>query len=159
MTIETWSFRIPRLKIVVVNRYEPAKPAVAFIKNFGFKRGAIASSMAHDSHNIVACGVDDPDILESVNLLVDSKGGVSLVNDTEKMHLPLPVAGLMSNRDAYRVAQQYDAIDKAAKALGSDLRAPYMTLSFMALLVIPELKLSDKGLFDGQKFDFTSLFP
>ncbi|HSG68623.1 MAG TPA: adenine deaminase [Bacteroidales bacterium] len=145
------------LKLVVYNRYNHAKPAVAFINHFGLKRGAIASSVAHDSHNIIAVGTNDGEICRAINLLVKSKGGVSLVNGTEEMLLPLPVAGLMSNRDAFEVAEQYDAIDKAAKALGSTLRAPYMTLSFMALLVIPDIKLSDKGLFDGKKFEFIPL--
>lgn len=146
------------LKLVVYNRYKKAKPAVAFINHFGLKSGAIASTVAHDSHNIIAVGTKDEEIVQAINLLVKSKGGVSLVNDKEEMLLPLPVAGLMSNRDGYEVAEAYDALDKRAKALGSPLRAPYMTLSFMALLVIPDIKLSDKGLFDGRKFEFMPLF-
>ena len=145
------------LKLVVYNRYEKARPAVAFINHFGLKEGAIASTVAHDSHNIIAVGVSDEDIINAVNLLVKSKGGVSLVCGSEEMILPLPVAGLMSNQDAFEVAARYDALDKAAKALGSGLRAPYMTLSFMALLVIPDIKLSDKGLFNGKKFEFIPL--
>ena len=145
------------LKLVVCNRYEKAKPAMAFIRQFGFKRGAIASTVAHDSHNIIAVGTSDEEICRAINLLVQSKGGVSLVDgDTEEV-LPLPVAGLMSNKDGFKVAEAYDEIDKKAKNLGSSLRAPYMTLSFMALLVIPALKLSDKGLFDGNKFEFVPL--
>ena len=143
------------LKIAVVNRYTNASVAKAFIKNFGLKKGAIASSVAHDSHNIVAVGADDLSICNAVNMIIDHKGGVSLwAGDgaPENMILPLPVGGLMSNEDGYQVAGQYAAIDKAAKALGSTLSAPYMTLSFMALLVIPHLKLSDKGLFDGDDF-------
>ncbi len=146
------------LKIVVLNRYEKAKPAVAFVKNFGLKRGAIASTVAHDSHNIVAVGTSDRQIAEAINVLIDVKGGVSLVDGGDHFVLPLPVAGLMSNKDGWEVAAKYDKLDKKAKALGSTLNAPYMTLSFMALLVIPNLKLSDKGLFDGKKFEFTSLF-
>lgn len=146
------------LKIVVLNRYNKAKPAVAFIKNFGLKHGAIASSVAHDSHNIVATGTSDEEIVKAINLIVKEKGGVSLVDSTEEMIVPLPVAGLMSDRDGYSVAGMYHEIDKKAHALGSGLRAPFMTLSFMALLVIPELKLSDKGLFDGIRFSFTELF-
>lgn len=142
------------LKIVVVNRYKDAPVAKAFIKNFGLKQGAIASSVAHDSHNIVAVGVDDEAICEAVNLLIDSKGGVSCVSDNLQLVLPLPVAGLMSNEDGYHVAQQYSLIDKAAKDAGSKLGSPFMTLSFMALLVIPHLKLSDLGLFDGDRFEF-----
>jgi len=146
------------LKIVVLNRYKKAAPAVAFIRNFNLKEGAIASSVAHDSHNIVAVGVDDADIVKVINLVIKEKGGISLVSPTKEMILPLPVAGLMSTDDGYKVAQKYHEIDKAAHSLGSKLRAPFMTLSFMALLVIPNLKLSDKGLFDGQSFSFTKLF-
>ena len=146
------------LKLVVLNRYQPAKPAVAFIKSFGLKRGAIASSVAHDSHNIIAVGTSDKEIVEAINLLVECKGGISLVDGPENMVIPLHVAGLMSTHDGYQVASLYDAIDKKAKSLGSSLNAPFMTLSFMALLVIPDLKLSDKGLFDGRRFQFTSVF-
>ncbi len=142
------------LKIVVVNRYREAPVAKAFIKNFGLKDGAIASSVAHDSHNIVAVGVDDESICEAVNLLIDAKGGVSCVKENTQLVVPLPVAGLMSNEDGYHVAQQYSLIDKAAKDAGSTLSSPFMTLSFMALLVIPHLKLSDLGLFDGDQFAF-----
>ena len=142
------------LKIVVVNRYNDAPVATAFIKNIGLKRGAIASSVAHDSHNIVAVGVDDESITRAVNVIIRNKGGVSCVSEGEERIVPLPVAGLMNNSDGYWVAEQYTAIDKAAKELGSPLSAPFMTLSFMALLVIPHLKLSDKGLFDGDTFSF-----
>ncbi|RYZ50421.1 MAG: adenine deaminase, partial [Chitinophagaceae bacterium] len=132
-----------------------APVAKAFIKNFGLKSGAIASSVAHDSHNIVAVGVDDESLCRAVNLIIEKEGGVSCVSDTD-MILPLPVAGLMSAEDGYKVANDYSAIDKAAKELGSTLSAPFMTLSFMALLVIPHLKLSDLGLFDGDQFAFIS---
>ncbi len=145
------------LKLVVYNRYKPAKPAVAFINHFGLKSGAIASTVAHDSHNIIAVGTNDEDIVKAMNLLINSKGGVSLVDGKDEYILKLPVAGLMSNKDGYAVAAAYDKLDKKAKALGSSLRAPYMTLSFMALLVIPDIKLSDKGLFDGRKFEFIPL--
>ncbi len=142
------------LKIVVVNRYKDAPVAKAFIKNFGLNQGALASSVAHDSHNIVAVGADDESICAAVNLLIDSKGGISCVADNSELVLPLPVGGLMSNEDGYHVAQQYSLIDKAAKDAGSTLSSPFMTLSFMALLVIPHLKLSDLGLFNGDKFEF-----
>lgn len=142
------------LKIAVVNRYKNVPIAKAFIKNFGLKTGALASSVAHDSHNIVAVGVDDANLCEAVNLVIEHKGGVSFVSDDTQMVIPLPIAGLMSNEDGYRVAEQYAMIDKAAKYAGSTLSAPFMTLSFMALLVIPHLKLSDMGLFDGDKFQF-----
>jgi adenine deaminase len=144
------------LKIAVVNRYFDAPVAISFIKNFGLKRGAIASSVAHDSHNIVAVGVDDKSITQAVNLVISSQGGVSCIDGEKEMILPLPVAGLMSAGDGYKVAEEYTAIDAAAKALGTTLAAPFMTLSFMALLVIPHLKLSDKGLFDGDKFELIS---
>ena len=142
------------LEIVVVNRYEDTPVAKALIMNFGLKQGAIASSVAHDSHNIVAVGVDKESICEAVNMVIEHKGGISFVSDDTKMIVPLPVAGLMSNEDGYKVAEQYSLIDKAVKSAGSTLSAPFMTLSFMALLVIPHLKLSDKGLFDGDKFEF-----
>ncbi len=146
------------LKMVVVNRYEPTRPAVAFIKGLGLKRGALASSVAHDSHNIVAVGVTDDDILQAVNQLIEHGGGVTAFCSTEMKTVPLPVAGLMSNKDGYEVAAAYQSVDALAKRLGSTLHAPFMTMAFMALLVIPELKLSDKGLFDGKRFELTSLF-
>ncbi len=144
------------LKIVVINRYKNAPIATAFIKNFGLTKGAIASSVAHDSHNIVAVGVDDESICNAANLVIENRGGISCVDDNKEMVLPLPVAGLMSTEDGYEVAKKYAAMDKAAKQLGSKLSAPYMTLSFMALLVIPHLKLSDLGLFDGDEFRFVT---
>jgi adenine deaminase len=146
------------LKMVVVNRYNPAPPALAFIKNFNLKEGAIASSVGHDSHNIIAVGADDESIVKAVNLVIEASGGVSAVSPTSEMVLPLPVAGIMSAENGYEVAKKYTLIDKMSKSLGSTLNSPFMTLSFMALLVIPKLKLSDLGLFDGEKFEFKSLF-
>lgn len=146
------------LKLVVVNRYEKAKPAVAFIRGFGLKSGAIASSVAHDSHNIVAVGVSDTDIVRAINLVVEERGGVGAVDGEISKVLPLPVAGLMSVNNGYLVAEKYHEIDMLSHKMGSKLRAPFMTLSFMALLVIPDLKLSDKGLFDGTTFSFSNLF-
>ncbi|MCM0042103.1 MAG: adenine deaminase [Algoriphagus sp.] len=146
------------LKITVVNRYQDAPPALAFIKNFGLKSGAIASSVGHDSHNIIAVGVDDDSICRAVNLLIEAKGGVSAVWGDQEEVLPLPVGGIMSTEDGYEVAAAYTRIDHLAKEMGSTLNSPFMTLSFMALLVIPDLKLSDKGLFDGKKFAFTEVF-
>jgi len=147
------------LKIVVVNRYQNAPPAIGFIKNFGLKEGAIASSVAHDSHNIIAVGVDDESICEAVNMIIEARGGVSAINGKgQKNILKLPIAGIMSDRDGYEIAKEYSAIDQFAKQLGCTLASPFMSLSFMALLVIPNLKLSDLGLFDGEKFAFTSLF-
>ena len=144
--------------MVVLNRYKKASPAVGFIRNFGIKSGAIASSVAHDSHNIVAVGVEDELIARAINLVIAEKGGVSLVHDNLVRILALPVAGLMSPLDGYLVAEQYQLLDRDAHEMGSKLRSPFMTLSFMALLVIPELKLSDEGLFDGNTFSFTPLF-
>ena len=145
------------LKMVVLSRYAPAKPAVGFINNFGLKRGALATSVAHDSHNIVAVGCSDEDIARAVNLLVYTKGGMVACSETEFALLPLPVAGLMSLEEGNRVAEDYERADKLAHEFGCGLHSPFMTLSFMALLVIPALKLSDKGLFDGTRFGLTSL--
>jgi len=145
------------LKLVVINRYTKAPISKAFVKNFGLKQGAIASTVAHDSHNIIAVGIDDESICKAVNLVIKSKGGVSCVSSQTEMILALPIAGLMSSEDGYRVADSYIAIDKMAKnELGSTLEPPFMTLSFMALLVIPHIKLSDLGLFDGDHFKFFS---
>jgi adenine deaminase len=145
------------LKIAVVNRYQAESPAVAFINGFGLKHGAIAGTVAHDCHNIIAVGTSDKDIAQAINLLIEEKGGLCAVEHSEGYVLPLPIAGLMSNLDGFSVAEDYTKLDARAKALGSKLKSPYMTLSFMALLVIPKLKLSDKGLFDGESFNFKSL--
>ncbi|WP_452231740.1 adenine deaminase [Lacinutrix sp. MEBiC02595] len=145
------------LKMTVVNRYNNDKPAIAFIKNFGLKEGAIASSVGHDSHNIIAVGVSDEAICKAVNLIIENKGGICAISNSEEKIVPLPVAGIMSDQDGATIGKDYAALDKMAKQLGSTLHAPYMTLSFMALLVIPDLKLSDKGLFSGTDFKFTSL--
>lgn len=145
------------LKIIVVNRYKNAAPAVGFIKNFGLKRGAIASSVAHDSHNVIAVGATDEDIIKAVNIVIKNKGGLCVVDGNLEKILPLPVAGLMTTKGAFKVAKEYTSIEKAAKDLGSKLSDPFMTLSFMALLVIPDIKLSDRGLFDGKEFKFINL--
>jgi len=146
------------LKMAVVNRYSDAPIAKAFIKNVGLKHGAIASCVAHDCHNIVVVGTNDDDMCKAVNLIIKAKGGISLANGNEASVLELPIAGIMTNQPAEEVAATYIKLDKRAKELGSKLRAPYMSLSFMALLVIPELKLSDKGLFNGKRFEFTDVF-
>jgi adenine deaminase len=146
------------LKLVVVNRYQISTPSVAFVKNFGLKKGAIACSVAHDSHNIIAVGVDDTDILFAINKLMEYKGGIIAVENQIFTILPLPVAGLISVNNAETTANLYESVNAAAKSFGTTLNAPFMTLSFLSLLVIPELKLSDKGLFDSSKFEFTSLF-
>ena len=149
-----WQSDVDRdiLKIVVLNRYKNAPVAIAFIKNFGLLSGAIASSVAHDSHNIVAVGVDDKSISRAVNAVIAEKGGISVADVKEVSTLALPVAGLMSVESGYQVAASYTDLDRQAKRLGSRLQSPFMTLSFMALLVIPHLKLSDLGLFDGDQF-------
>jgi adenine deaminase len=146
------------LKITVINRYEPSKPSIAFIRGFGLKRGAMASTVAHDSHNMICIGTNDDDMASVINSLVANKGGIAVTDGKNSDILPLPVAGLMADINGYEVAEKYEYINKKAIALGGHLKAPFMTLSFMALLVIPELKLSDKGLFDGTKFAFTKLF-
>ena len=145
------------LKMAVVNRYKNEKPAIAFIKNFGLKEGAIASSVGHDSHNVIAIGSTDQAICNAVNLLIETKGGICALSNSEKKVLPLPIAGIMSDQNGKTIGKEYALLDQMAKEMGSTLKAPYMTLSFMALLVIPSLKLSDKGLFNGSKFEFTSL--
>lgn len=145
------------LKMAVVNRYQNTKPAIAFIKNFGLKKGAIASSVAHDCHNIVVVGTSDEEICKAVNLIIECKGGICAVNGAENKVLSLPVAGIMSDKNGWETGVMYQEIDAMAKKLGSQLHAPFMTLSFMALLVIPDLKLSDKGLFSGNSFSFVNL--
>ena len=145
------------LKMTVVNRYQNTKPSIAFIKNFGIKNGAIASSVGHDSHNIIAIGTSDELICSAVNLLIQHKGGICALNDTIEKIVALPVAGIMSDQSAEIIGNAYAELDAMAKEMGSSLSAPFMTLSFMALLVIPSLKLSDQGLFDGNSFKFTSL--
>lgn len=146
------------LKMVVINRYQQSAPAIAFIHNTGLKQGAIASSVAHDSHNIVAVGTSDEDIAAAVNMLIECGGGVVAYCPASSALLPLPVAGLMSPHNGYHVAAAYEQADALAHQWGCTLQAPFMTLSFMSLVVIPELKLSDKGLFDVNKFNFTSLY-
>jgi adenine deaminase len=122
------------------------------------KSGAIASCVAHDSHNIIAVGADDESIIQAINAIVESKGGIAVAEGNNILLLPLPVAGIMTNENGYEVARQYKILDQRAKELKSPLKSPFMTLSFMALLVIPDLKLSDKGLFDGRNFSYTDLF-
>ncbi len=145
------------LKLAVVNRYSEATPAVAFVKGFGIKKGAVATSVAHDSHNIICIGVDDHSMQTAINELTKNKGGMVVFDGLELDSLPLPVAGLMSTNICSDVAHKYEELEKKAQLLGSQLYAPFMTLSFLSLIVIPKLKLSDKGLFDVEKFEFTSL--
>ncbi|GAB4282908.1 MAG: adenine deaminase [Marinilabiliales bacterium] len=142
------------LKMVVASRYDNSKPAVGFVKNFGLKKGAIASSIAHDSHNIIAVGTSDEMIIKAINEIINMKGGITACDENEKLSLQLEIAGLMTNSSVENVAEIYKKIENKAKSMGSELHAPFMTLSFMSLLVIPELKLSDKGLFDVTKFKF-----
>lgn len=148
------------LKIAVVNRYEDAPPAVAFVQGFGLQQGAIASCVGHDSHNIIAVGIDDGSLCRAVNEIIRNQGGISAVEANGGTHsLPLPIAGIMTHVDGYQTAEQYSLIDEVARnVLKSSLSAPFMTLSFMSLLVIPDLKLSDKGLFSGSDFAFVGLY-
>ena len=146
------------LKLTVVNRFGTAPPAIGFVTNFGLQCGAIASSVAHDSHNVIAVGVTDEDLCAAVNLVIETGGGLSVATQGLRDVLPLPVAGLMSTEGCNSTGSTYAALDQLAKHLGSRLCAPFMTLSFMALLVIPEIKLSDRGLFDGNRFEFLPLF-
>ena len=145
------------LKLVVYNRYRKTKPAIGFIKNIGLKRGALASTVSHDSHNIVAVGTSDHEIVTAINHLIDCKGGILACDGDELNILPLPVAGLMSADDGQVIATQYEKVDRMVKAMGSTLQSPFMTIAFMSLLVIPKLKLGDKGLFDGRTYSFTNL--
>lgn len=146
------------LKLVVLNRYQKSSPAIGFINGFGLRKGAIASSIAHDSHNIICVGASDHDIKETINWIIQNKGGIVAYDGDTFTGLPLPLAGIMTDGSVEYAAERYKRASIAAKDLGSELTAPFMTLAFMSLLVIPELKLSDKGLFDGSKFEFTSLF-
>lgn len=143
---------------MVYNRYNYAKPVVGFIHGFGLKNGAIASSIAHDSHNIISIGVEDEHIIKAINIIVAEKGGISISGKEGQHILSLPIAGLMSHKSAENVAKEYELMNQLTQKLGSNLSAPFMTMSFMALLVIPELKIGDLGLFDVNKFQLTSLF-
>jgi len=145
------------LKLVVYNRYQPSEPAIGFIRNIGLKSGALASTVSHDSHNIVAVGTSDKEIVSAINQIIESKGGILACEGDRTCLLPLPVGGTMSEGIGSVISKQYEEIDAMAKELGSGLKAPFMTLAFMSLLVIPKLKLSDKGLFDGSTFSFTNL--
>jgi adenine deaminase len=145
------------LLLAVVNRYQDAQPALAFIEGFGLKQSALASSVAHDSHNVIAVGSDAESVCRAINAVIAAQGGIAAANQAGVELLPLPIAGLMSHDDGDAVAARYAELNAIARQMGSPLRAPFMTLSFMALLVIPELKLSDQGLFDGRTFTFTSL--
>src|SRR6056297_2210103 len=142
------------LKVVVVNRYEKSEPAVGFIKNFGIKNGAIASSVAHDSHNIIAVGSSDNHLVRVINDIMDAKGGIAVSDESGTDILPLPIGGIMTDKNGMETASAYKQLTKRAIEMGSDLASPFMTISFMALLVIPKIKMSDKGLFDAETFEF-----
>ncbi len=146
------------LKIVVKDRYNDGLPAIGFIKGFKLKRGAFASSVAHDSHNIICIGTNDRDIVSSINRVIEMKGGLAVSCGKDIVSLPLPVAGIMSDKPVIKVAKEYQRLSEKVKSMGCSMSAPFMTLSFMALLVIPELKISDKGLFDGIRFNLVPLF-
>jgi len=142
------------LKICVKNRYNESTVAVGFIKYFGLKSCAIASTVAHDSHNIIAVGDDDNLIVQAINSVIDTQGGLSAVDSLETRVIPLPIAGLMSDKPVREIGELYENINTFVKNHGCTLHAPYMTLSFMALLVIPKIKMSDLGMFDAEKFEF-----
>lgn len=142
------------LKIALINRYKKSPVSVGFIKNFGLTAGAIASSVAHDSHNIIAVGTDDESLRRVVQLIMDHEGGIAVASPDGDEILPLPVGGIMSSEPAEQVAEKYKHLTERAKTMGSKLQAPFMTISFMGLLVIPSLKMSDLGLFDGETFQF-----
>ena len=146
------------LKIVVVCRYDRKQLFVGFVKGFGIKKGAVATSISHDSHNIIAVGVSDDDLLSAINAIIDAKGGICFSRKGEVDLLPLPIAGLMSDKSAEYVAEKYASIEKLIKANGSRLSSPLMNLSFLALLVIPDLKINERGLFDFKTFAFVDLF-
>ncbi|MCU4174119.1 adenine deaminase [Carboxylicivirga sp. N1Y90] len=146
------------LKIVVINRYEKAPVSVGFIKNFGLQQGALASSVAHDSHNIVAVGCDDESLVNVVNGIIGSKGGIAAYNDGLSIQVDLPVAGIMSDQTGDVISEKYTQLNEFVTELGVNMNAPFMTLAFMSLLVIPNLKIGDKGLFDVSTFQFTDLF-
>ena len=142
------------LKIAIVERYGENTVSNAFIKGYNFKKGAIASSVAHDSHNIIVIGSDSKYMAEAVNKIIDDMGGLAVVGEDFNYSLPMPIVGLMSNEDAFEVAEKIDILHEKTGELGCKLDSPFMTMAFMALLVIPSLKISDKGLFDGDKFEF-----
>jgi adenine deaminase len=154
----TCDIKMDILKIVVLNRYEKEAPAVAFIRNFGLKTGAMGSSIAHDCHNIIAVGVNDDDLCNCINWIIKQKGGIAIFDGKSTFGIPLPVAGIMSDKPAEWVAEKYKEISLITQDLGCKLKSSFMTLSFMGLLVIPDLKISNKGLFDGKKFELTSLY-
>jgi adenine deaminase len=146
------------IKIVAIDRYRKNTSFTGFIKNVGLKSGAFASSVSHDSHNIIAVGVDDESIAKAVQLIINEKGGLSAVDGDKGISLPLPIGGLISTKPVEEVAQMYQEIDKMVKKLGTTLNSPFMTISFMSLLVIPKLKISPKGLFDGSSFKYVDLY-
>ncbi len=146
------------LKIVVKDRYKDSAPTVGFIKGFGLKKGAFASSIAHDSHNIICVGTNDAEIVEAINEVVRLKGGLSVCSGTKLKSIRLDIGGIMTTHSCREVAQEYQQLNKFVGSLGCPMQSPFMTLSFMALLVIPDLKIGDRGLFDVKKFEITSLF-
>jgi len=146
------------LKVSVVDRYVDRKPSIGFVKNFGLKKGAIAFSVGHDSHNIISIGVDDKDICRAVNIVIENRGGLSIVYDNTEEVIPLSIAGLMSDDDGFRVADRYLKLLEHARKIGATLREPFVSLSFISLLVIPEIRLGARGLFDSKSFSYIDLF-
>ena len=146
------------LKIVVKDRYKDSGPSVAFIKGFGLKKGAFASSIAHDSHNIIAVGADDQSICKAVNRVIAMTGGLVVCDQEKCTDIQLEIGGIMSDVPCGTMAEKYEKLTDLVHNMGCQLKSPFMTLSFMALLVIPELKLSDRGLFDVNRFEFVDLY-
>ncbi|MFW6376140.1 MAG: adenine deaminase C-terminal domain-containing protein, partial [Thermoplasmatota archaeon] len=146
------------LKLSMINRYSDQEPSIGFAKGFGIKEGALATSISHDSHNVIGVGTTDGYLCKAVNKIIENKGGMCVITDEEEKCLPLPIAGLMSDKNHTKVSEDYKSIKELSKRTGSELRSPFMTLSFLSLLVIPEIKISDKGLFDVNKFEFIDLF-
>lgn len=142
------------LKIVYYNRYHHSKPQVATINGFGLKWGAFASSIAHDSHNIIAVGCSDREIVMAINRIITEQGGIALVDGDQEKILPLPIGGIMSSKSCWQLAYEWEELHNRVKAMGCVLKAPFMTLAFMSLIVIPKLKIGEKGLFDYTLFSF-----
>ncbi len=146
------------LFLAVVDRVTPSKPALGFVRNFGLKGGALASSVAHDSHHVIAVGTSKQELFHAIEAVRKAGGGISAVREGEELILPLVHAGLMSSDSGEIVAERYETLDRFAKSMGSPLRAPFMTLSFLVLTVIPSLKMSNFGLVDVEQFTSCELF-
>lgn len=137
-----------------MNRYHNGKPQISFIKGFGLNKGAFATTISHDSHNIIAIGSSDYELKEVINKIIQQKGGLAVINDMQIKAFPLPIGGIMTDKDLVKVAAAYKKLKNEIQLMGCKIQEPFMTLSFMSLIVIPELKIGEKGLFDYNAFDF-----